>query len=77
MSGSSERTISSACSRLFAREAALKIANEGVRLVAGGSEDSRVVSGLGDALRIPEIYNVQSGLLADMNFIADALYDRS
>jgi alkylation response protein AidB-like acyl-CoA dehydrogenase len=66
-----------ACSRLFAREAALKIANEGVRLVAGGSEDSRVVSGLGDALRIPEIYNAQSGLLADMNFIADALYDRS
>jgi alkylation response protein AidB-like acyl-CoA dehydrogenase len=66
-----------ACSRLFAREAALKIANEGVRLVAGGSDEASVVSGLGDALRIPEIYNAQSGLLADMNAIADALYDRS
>jgi len=66
-----------AFSRIFAREAALKIASEGIRLVAGGSDQANVVGGLGDALRLPEIYNAQSGLLADMNEAADALYGRT
>lgn len=66
-----------AFSRIFAREAALKIASEGIRLVAGGSDEANVVGGLGDALRLPEIYNAQSGLLADMNEAADALYGRA
>jgi alkylation response protein AidB-like acyl-CoA dehydrogenase len=65
-----------AVSRVFAREAALKVAAEGLRLVAGGSDEANVVGGLGDALRFPEIYNAQSGLMADMNTIADALYGR-
>jgi acyl-CoA dehydrogenase len=64
-------------SRIFAREAALKIASEGIRLVAGGSDEANVVGGLGDALHLPEIYNAQSNLLADMNEAADALYDRA
>jgi alkylation response protein AidB-like acyl-CoA dehydrogenase len=64
-------------SRVFAREAALKIASQGLSLVAGGSDQANVVGGLGDALRLPEIYNAQSGLIADMNSIADALYGRS
>lgn len=66
-----------ACSRVFAREAAHKIASEGVRLVAGGSEQANVVSGLGDALRLPEICNAQLGMISDMNTMADALYQRA
>ena len=66
-----------ACSRVFAREAAHKIASDGVRLVAGGSEQANVVSGLGDALRLLEICNAQTGMISDMNTVADALYQRA
>ena len=66
-----------AISRLFARETALKIASEGVRLVAGGSNNHDVVRGLGDALHLPSIYNSQQGMLADMDYLADVIYGRS
>jgi alkylation response protein AidB-like acyl-CoA dehydrogenase len=66
-----------AISRLFAREAALKIAGDGVRLVAGGSSDEGVVRGLGDAMHLPDIYNAQQGMIADMDYLADVIYGRS
>lgn len=65
-----------AYSRVFAREAALKIASDGIRLVAGSSDRAEVVSGLGDALHLPAIFNAQKGLTKDMDTVADALYGR-
>ncbi len=62
-----------AFARLFAREAALKVASEGLRLVAGGSDQADVLSGLGEALHLPEIYNAQMGLIADMDYVASFL----
>ncbi len=47
-------------SRVFAREAAQKVGQEGVRWVAG------------DAIR-----SAQAGLLADMDRVADILYERA
>lgn len=65
-----------AISRQFAREAALKIANEGVRLVAGGSDQAEIVAGLGEAMHLPHIYNAQQGMITDMDYLADVIYDR-
>jgi alkylation response protein AidB-like acyl-CoA dehydrogenase len=62
-----------AFARLFAREAALKVASEGLRLIAGGSDQADVLSGLGEALHLPEIYNAQVGLIADMDYVASFL----
>ena len=60
-----------ALSRTFAREAALKVAEEGLRLVvgAGGEIDAAT-------LRLDAIHRAQSGWIADMDFIADVLFDR-
>jgi alkylation response protein AidB-like acyl-CoA dehydrogenase len=67
-----------AMSRVFAREAAQKLAQEGVRWVAGavdaGSPD--VVSLLA-AIPHEAIRATQAGLLADMDRVADALYERT
>jgi alkylation response protein AidB-like acyl-CoA dehydrogenase len=67
-----------AMSRVFAREAAQKLAQEGVRWVAGavdaGSPD--VVSLLA-AIPHEAIRATQAGLLSDMDRVADALYERT
>ncbi len=67
-----------ALSRIFARETALKIAEDGLRLVigAGGVTDAEL-PGLEAALQLPAIHRAQAGLLADMDAIADVLYDRA
>jgi alkylation response protein AidB-like acyl-CoA dehydrogenase len=67
-----------AISRTFAREASLKVAEEGLRLVTGAG-------GVGDAdmpafetsLGLPAIHRLQTGLLSDMDYIADVLYGRT
>ena len=66
-----------ALSRTFAREAALKVAEEGLRLVvgAGGVSDGEAAS-LEASMQVPAIHRAQAGLIADMDFIADVLYDR-
>ena len=60
---------------MYAREAALKVAEEGVRWVSGaadpGSDDT-----LSDRLPLTRVRAAQAGLLADMGAVADALYDR-
>jgi len=66
-----------AISRIFSREAALKVAEEGLRYVvgAGGVADSELPAfeaGLG----LPEIHRAQAGLISDMDCVSDALYDR-
>lgn len=64
-----------ATSRVFAREAALKVAEEGVRWVAGaaGSDLTALLS----ALPMDAVRAAQTGLLNDMNTVADALYGRT
>ncbi len=65
-----------AMSRAFAREAAAKIASEGARWVAAFSEPGS--AGVASLAGIPNaaITAAQAGGGADMNYIADVLYDR-
>jgi alkylation response protein AidB-like acyl-CoA dehydrogenase len=61
-----------AVSRVFAREAALKVAEEGLRWVVGACSGAD----LAGALPLNRVRAAQSGLLADMDRVADALYRR-
>ena len=67
-----------AVSRIFAREAALKTAGEGLRWVAGaaGVADHEIAA-FETALGLPAIHRAQAGLLADMDAVADVLYHRA
>jgi len=62
----------SAVSRVFAREAVLKVAEEGLRWVSGAGTGADLAA----ALPLDRVRAAQSGLLADMNLVADALYGR-
>jgi alkylation response protein AidB-like acyl-CoA dehydrogenase len=67
-----------ALSRIFAREAAFKIAAEGMRLLTGAggisqAETSEFAARLGHTA----IQRAQTGLLADMDYVADVLYERA
>ena len=68
-----------AISRIFAREAALKVAEEGLRWVvgAGGVSDSRDCTAFEASLGLPAIHRAQAGLIADMDYVADVLYGRA
>jgi alkylation response protein AidB-like acyl-CoA dehydrogenase len=67
-----------AISRVFAREAALKVASDGLRWVAGaGGVTDGEMSAFEAALGLPAIHRAQAGLLADMDSIGDALYGRA
>src|SRR4051794_36260000 len=63
-----------AASRIFARDAALTVATEGVRLVAGA--DGGELGDLDTRLGLTAIHRAQGGLLADMQTVADAPYAR-
>jgi alkylation response protein AidB-like acyl-CoA dehydrogenase len=66
-----------ALSRVFAREAALKVAEEGLRLAIGaGVMSNGETATLEASMQLPAIHRAQAGLIADMDFIADVLYDR-
>ncbi len=66
-----------AIARVCARNAALKIAHEGLRLVtgAGGITDTELPA-FEAALGIPAIHRAQAGLISDMDRVADAVYNR-
>ena len=65
-------------SRVFAREAAFKVAEEGLRLAAGaGGVTDAEMAALEASLRLPAIHRAQTGLIADMDSIADVLYNRA
>jgi alkylation response protein AidB-like acyl-CoA dehydrogenase len=65
-------------SRIFAREAAQKVATDGIRLVVGaGGVSENEVANFETSLGLPAIYRAQAGLTADMDFIADTLYGRA
>jgi alkylation response protein AidB-like acyl-CoA dehydrogenase len=63
-----------AASRVYARDAALTIATEAIRLVAG--TDGGDAAGLEQRLGLPSIHQAQAGLLADTQAVADAIYAR-
>ncbi len=65
-------------SRIFAREAAQKVAEEGVRWVAGALPPlDPAVDALTGQLRLSAVRASQAGLVADMNHLADVLYART
>ena len=63
-----------AASRVYARDAALTVATEAIRLVAGA--DGGELGDLEQRLGLTAIHRAQAGLLADMQTVADALYAR-
>jgi hypothetical protein len=67
-----------AISRVYARDAALRIASDGLRLVCGSSPDGAADAGpLATDLRLPAIHAAQAGLLTDLDVVADELYGRT
>jgi len=72
-----EPEVVEAMSRIYAREAALEVANGALRWVmgAGGVADGEL-AGFSEALGLPEIHRAQGGLLDDMDRVADALVGR-
>ncbi|MFN7994776.1 MAG: acyl-CoA dehydrogenase family protein [Bryobacteraceae bacterium] len=67
-----------AVSRIFAREAALKVGQEGLRWVCGaGSVSDAEMTAFEASLGLSAIHRAQAGLIADMDFVADVLYGRA
>jgi alkylation response protein AidB-like acyl-CoA dehydrogenase len=64
-----------AFSRVAARDAAMKVAGEGVRWIGGLVSESEAAN-LEKKLFIPQVYRAQAGLVQDMDYIADVLYGR-
>jgi len=73
-----DATAMAAISRIFAREAAMKVANDGLKVVigAGGVTDAELPA-FEAALGLSAIHRAQAGLIADMDYVADALYGRT
>ncbi len=59
-----------AMARIHAREAALKVATEGLRWAIGAGQTD---PNLAMSLNLPAIYQAQEGLIDDMNFVAGKL----
>ena len=67
----------SVMARIFAREAALKVASQGVQLVVGGGGlQEGGLAELETAAKLPQIRESMRGLLADMDQLADIVYER-
>jgi len=66
-----------ALSRVFAREAALKVAEDGMRWICGaGGHEGTDIAELESRLGLRAIHQAQAGLIADMDHVADVLYGR-
>src|SRR5581483_1979818 len=66
-----------ALSRIFAREAAMKVAEEGLRWVIGaGGVSETEIAALEANLGLPAVHRAQAGLISDMDYVADVLYGR-
>jgi alkylation response protein AidB-like acyl-CoA dehydrogenase len=67
-----------AMSRIFAREASMKLAAEGMRwLVGAAGLQDKEVSDLANRLGLPALHRAQAGLIRDMDLVADMLYGRT
>jgi alkylation response protein AidB-like acyl-CoA dehydrogenase len=72
-----DATALAAISRIFAREAALKVGEEGLRWVCGsGGVSESEVAAFEATLGLPAIHRAQSALMSDMDFVADVLFNR-
>jgi len=65
-----------AMSRIYAREAALRVTEEGVRWVCGAA-DPATSAALVAALPLDAVRAAQSGLIADLDAVADVIYHRA
>jgi alkylation response protein AidB-like acyl-CoA dehydrogenase len=73
-----DATALAALSRIFARDAALKVAEDGLRWVVGASGISDAdITAFETSLELPAIHRAQSGLISDLDYIADVLYGRA
>src|SRR5690242_14042120 len=66
-----------AISRVFARDAALKVADDGLRLVRGAGDGSTDLTSFEAQLRLDDVHAAQTRLLEDMDLVADAVYART
>jgi alkylation response protein AidB-like acyl-CoA dehydrogenase len=67
-----------AVSRVFAREAAAKVGEEGSRWVIGaGGVSAPDLPAFEKNLGLPAIHQAQAGLISDMDHVADVLYGRA
>ncbi len=64
-----------ALSRVASRDAAMKLVTEGMRWIGSLIPESEAAA-LEKKLFIPQIHRAQAGLLQDMDYISDVLYDR-
>jgi len=73
-----DATALAAIARIFAREAALKVAEQGLQFVtgAGGVSDSEMAV-FEAALKLPAIHRAQAGLISDMDYVSDVVYGRA
>ncbi len=73
-----DAAVLAALSRVFAREAAIKVAEDGLRWVigAGGVSDAEIPA-FEESFGLPAIHRAQAGLISDMDYVADALYGRA
>ena len=73
-----DATALAAISRVFARDAALRVAEEGVRWINGaGGLTAAELPAFETSLRLTEIHRAQAGLMADMDYLADVIYNRA
>src|SRR6516225_7767765 len=73
-----DATALAAIARVFAREAALKVAEEGLKWVAGaGGVSGSEMAAFETALGLAAIHPTQAGLISDMDYISDVLYGRA
>jgi alkylation response protein AidB-like acyl-CoA dehydrogenase len=67
-----------AMARVFAREAAQRVAVDGMRWIIGAETAGDAdVQSLETSAQLSKIYAAQAGLIEDMNQVGDALYERS
>jgi alkylation response protein AidB-like acyl-CoA dehydrogenase len=72
-----DATALSAISRIFAREAAIKVAQDGLKCITGaGGAAHEEVPLFEAALSMSAIHRAQQGLIDDMDYVADVLYNR-
>ncbi len=72
-----DATALAAISRIFAREAAMKVAQEGLKIIAGaGGVSDEEMPLFEAALSMNAIHRAQKGLVDDMDYVADVLYNR-
>jgi len=67
-----------ALARIFAREAALKVAEEGLCWICGAGGVSDVeMPAFEAALGLPSVHRAQVGVVSDMDYLSDVIYGRA